>query len=300
MILVGENLNVMSSVLGPAIKNREVKPVQEMAIKEKERGMDYIDINMGPARKQGPETMQWLVKTVQEVADLPLFLDTTNIEAIEAGLKVHKGKAIINSISCKPEVMNALLPLAKKYNAGFVGLLLGSEGIPRDANERAALAVELTTRAAESGIPSEDIWIDPIVLPVSSQQDQVRGCTEFMTMFKDILPGCRATCGLSNVSNGAPSELRPILNRTYLMILEKYGMSSAIVDAFDKELIQIAKGGYPPKVGGENLKKLVWDVVDGKEPVSKGGNLSEEEINYLKTTKVLLGHSLYSHSWLKL
>lgn len=292
MILIGENLNVMSNVINTAIKNREAKPIQEMAIKEKEVGMDYIDINMGPARKLGPETMEWLVKTVQEVVDLPLFLDTTNVEAIEAGLKVHKGKAVINSISCKPEVMNALFPIAKKYNAGFVGLLLGSQGIPRDVNERASFAVELITRAVQEGIPEEDIWLDPIVLPISSQQDQVKGCTEFMEMFKELAPGCKSTCGLSNVSNGAPPKLRPILNQTYLMMLEKYGMCSAIVDAFDEKLANIAKGQK------ENLKKLVWDVMEGKN--IDLGTLSEEEINYVKTTKVLLGHSLYSHSWLKL
>jgi len=292
MILIGENLNVMSNIIGPAIKNRDPGPIQEMAKRQKECGMDYIDINLGPARKQGPETMEWLVKTVQEVVDLPLFLDTTNVEAIEAGLKVHRGKAIINSISCIQERMDALFPLVKKYNAGFVGLVLGPEGIPRDANERAAFAVELITKALEAGISPEDIWLDPIVLPVSSQQDQVKGCTEFMQMFNELAPGCKSTCGLSNVSNGTPTELRPILNQTYLMILENYGMYSAIVDAFDTELVQIAKGAKG------NLKRLVRDIMEGKTIDLTG--LSQEEIDCVKTTKVLSGHSLYSHSWLKL
>lgn len=292
MILIGENLNVMSNIIGPAIKERNPKPIQEMALKQKSAGVDYIDINLGPARKQGAETMEWVVKTVQEVVDLPLSLDTMNVEAMEAGIKALKGKGIINSISCKPEVMTALLPLAKKYNIEFVGLLLGSEGIPRDCAERANLCIELIAKSSETGIPPESIWIDPIVLPVSSQQDQVKGCTEFMEMFKELAPGCKSTCGLSNVSNGSPPELRPILNRAYLMILEKFGLHSAIVDAFDNELVQMAKGGK------ENLKKLVRDVMDGKE--IDPGSLSQEEIDYVKTTKVLLSHSLYSHSWLKL
>ena len=292
MILIGENINIVAKRIGPAIKNREAKPIQELAIKEKEAGMDYLDVNLGPARKQGAELMEWLVKTIQEVVDLPLFLDTTNIEAIEAGLKVHQGKAIINSISCRPERMEALFPLVKKYNCGFVGLLLGTEGIPRDAAERGALAAELLAKAAEKGIPNEDIWLDPIVLPISSQQDQVKGCTEFMQMFRELAPGCKSTCGLSNVSNGTPGELRGLLNCTYLMMLEKYGLTSAIVDAFDSELVKIAKGEK------ENLKNVVWQVMDGKE--LNINNLSPEEVNYLKTTKVLLGLSLYSHSWLKL
>lgn len=274
------------------MKNMEKKPIQELAMKEKEAGMDYLDVNLGPARKQGPELMQWLVKTVQEAVELPLFLDTTNVEAIEAGLKVHKGKAVINSISCKPERMSALFPLAKKYNAGFVGLLLGPEGIPRDATERGALAAELLAKAAETGIAEEDIWIDPIVLPVSSQQDQVKGCTEFMQMFRELAPGSKSTCGLSNVSNGTPEKLRPILNRTYLIMLEKYGLTSAILDVFDEEIIKIAKGER------EDLKKVVWDVMDGKD--LDEGRPSSEETDYAKTARVLLGQSLYSDSWLRL
>ncbi len=292
MILIGENINATSKHFGPAIKERQREIVQDLAIKQKEAGMDYLDINIGPARKQGPELMEWIVTTIQEVVELPLFLDTTNVEAIEAGLKVHKGRAVINSISCKPERIEALFPLVKKYNAGFVGLLLGPEGIPRDASERGMLAAELMAKAAEEGIPNEDIWLDPIVLPVSSQQDQVRGCTEFMQMFRELAPGCRSTCGLSNVSNGTPAELRPILNRTYLIMLEKYGLSSAIVNAFDQELVEIARGGK------ENIKRLVWRMMDGEEPDLN--SLTPEEVDYVKTTKVLLGHSLYSHSWLKL
>lgn len=292
MFLVGENINIVSKKIGLAIKNREAKPIQEMAVKEKEAGMDYLDINLGPARKQGPELMEWLVKTVQEVVDLPLFLDTTNVEALEVGLRVHKGKAVINSISCRPERMEALFPLVKKYGAGFVGLLVGVEGIPRDAGERGVLAAELLAEAAEHGIPNKDIFIDPIVLPVSSQQNQVKSFLEFMQMFQELAPGCGFTCGLSNISNGTPEELRPLLNRTCLIILQKYGMTSAIVDAFDTELVKMARGEK------EDLKKMVWDTVEGKEPPAH--ELNPEGIDYLKTTKVLLGHFLYSHSWLKI
>ncbi|MCK4590333.1 MAG: dihydropteroate synthase [Candidatus Latescibacteria bacterium] len=292
MILIGENINAVSKQFGPAIKERRTEVVQDLALKQKQAGMDYLDVNVGPARKQGPELMEWIVTTIQEVVDLPLFLDTTNVEAIEAGLKVHKGKAVINSISCKPERIEALFPLVKKYNAGFVGLLLGPEGIPRDSSERGMLAAELMAKAADEGIPNEDIWLDPIVLPVSSQQDQVRGCTEFMQMFRELAPGCKSTCGLSNVSNGTPAEFRPILNLTYLIMLEKYGLSSAIVNAFDQELIEITRGGK------EAIKRLIWQVMDGAEP--NLNTLTPEEVDYLKTTRVLLGHSLYSHFWLKL
>jgi 5-methyltetrahydrofolate corrinoid/iron sulfur protein methyltransferase len=292
MILIGENLNVMSKVLGPAMKAREAKPIQEMAAAETEAGVDYIDVNIGPARKAGAELMEWLVKTIQEVTDLPLFLDTTNVEAIEAGLKVHKGKAVINSIMARPERMDALFPLAQKYNAGGVALLWGPQGMPRDDAERGALAAELMIKAAEYGVPNEDLWFDPIVTPVNTQQDQIKSCTEFMMMFRDLAPESQATCGLSNVSNGAPDHLRPILNQTYIMMLQKHGMSSAIVDAFDADLKAAARGER------QALVDLVWRVMDGEEVDM--GSLDKEEVDYVKTARLLMGQSLYSDSWLEL
>ena len=292
MILIGENINVMSTKIGAAMKNKDAKPIRELALAQQKAGMDYMDINIGPSKRRGPDVMDWIVKTIQEVVDLPLFLDTMNVEAIETGLKVHKGEAVINSIMCRPERMEALFPLAKKYDAAFVGLLWGVEGMPRDAAERGANAAELMAAATEQGIEDEKMWLDPIVAPVSSQQDQVQALLEFMEMFKEMAPGCKSTCGLSNVSNGSPNELRPILNQTYLMMLMKYGLDSAIVSAFDTDLVAIARGER------EDLVNLVHRVMEGEDV--DPGTLTQEEVDTVKTTKVLLGHSLYSHSWLKL
>ncbi|MFH1006666.1 MAG: dihydropteroate synthase [Candidatus Latescibacterota bacterium] len=292
MILIGENINVMSTSIGIAMKNKDAKPIREMALAQQKAGLDYMDINIGPSKRKGPDVMDWIVKTVQEVVDLPMFLDTTNAEAIEVGLKAHKGEAVINSISCRPERMQVLFPLVKRYDAAFVGLLWGIEGMPRDAAERGGNAAELMAAAAEEGIDEGKMWMDPIVTPVSAQQDQVCALLEFMEMCKDIAPTSKTTCGLSNVSNGAPEELRPIINQTYLMMLMKHGLDSAIVNAYDTELIAIARGEQ------EDLMNLVHRVMDGEE--MDRGSLSKEELDYVKTTKVLLGHSLYSHSWLKL
>jgi 5-methyltetrahydrofolate corrinoid/iron sulfur protein methyltransferase len=236
--------------------------------------------------------MEWVVKTVQEVTDVMLCLDTTNVEAMEAGLKVCKKKALINSISARPDRLDVLMPIAKKYNAAYIALSLGVEGIPRDANERALLTAEHLAKAAEYGIPEEDMWVDPIVLPTNTQQIQVQGCTEFMMMLGDIAPACKSTCGLSNISNGAPDHLRPILNRTYAIFLKRYGMYSAIADAFDQELQTIAKGKRP------EIEALVHKVMDG-EALSLAG-LSKEEADYVKTARVLVGQTLYSDSWLDL
>ena len=299
MILIGENLNIMVKTIGQAMKERDPKPIQELAVAEAEAGVDYIDVNLGPARKGGEELMEWMVKTVQEVVDLPLYLDTTNVSAVEAGLKVYKnkqGKAVINSIMCRPERMEAQIPLVSKYDAGMVALLWGPEGMPRDAAERGLLAADILMRAAEAGVAGEDIWVDPIVTPVNVQQNQLIECNQFMSeleMIAEVLvPGCRSTCGLSNVSNGAPEHLRPILNQTYMIMLEKNGMKSCIVDAFDKDLHDVARGKKA------EMADLVHQVMDGSE--QDMGSLSKEARDYVKTAKVILGHSLYSDSWLEL
>lgn len=292
MLIIGENLNVISKKIGAALKDRDPGPIREMAEAEAAAGVDLIDVNLGPARKAGAELMEWVVKTVQEVTDIPLSLDTSNVEAMEAGLKAAKSRPLINSVSARPERMEALLPLAKKYDASFIALTLGVEGIPRDANERGLLAAEHLAKAAEYGLREEDMWIDPIALPINTQQIQVQGCTEFVMMLPELAPNCKSTCGLSNTSNGAPDHLRGILNRTYAIFLKRYGMHSVIADAFDKELRRIAKGERP------DLEALVHRVMDG-EPVETAG-LSTEETDYVKTARVLMGQTLYSDSWLEI
>jgi 5-methyltetrahydrofolate corrinoid/iron sulfur protein methyltransferase len=155
MILVGENLNIMSKSLGPALRERNPEPVREMARLEDAADIDYLDLNIGPARKAGDEFMSWVVQTVQAVTKKPLSLDTTNPLAMEAGLKVCKNKTLINSISLQPDRLAAELPFINKYNADMIGLLWGVEGMPRDANERCMLAVDLVYKANEQGISNE-------------------------------------------------------------------------------------------------------------------------------------------------
>lgn len=292
MVLIGENINIMSKTIGPAIKERDPGPIQDLTRAEVEAGVDYLDLNIGPARKGGDELMTWVVNTVQEVTDKPLSLDTTNLVAMEAGLKTCKGKALINSISLQPDRLEQGLQLAKQYNADLIALLWGAEGMPRDANERAMHAVDFVYKANGIGIPNEKIWIDPIVSPVSVEINQVKACVEFMTMVGEIAPGCQSTVGLSNISNGTPTPLRPWLNRTYMIMLMKYGLCSAIVDAFDADLIKIARGERP------EIVSLVHRIMDGNPPDLS--SLSKEEVKYAKTARVLTGESLYSHSWLEI
>jgi len=294
MILIGENMNIMSIKYGKAMKEKDAKTIQELAVQEQKAGMDYIDLNIGPAGRIGEELMQWMVKTVQEVVDLPCALDTSNVAAIKAGLKVHKGRALINSISAREDRLEALLPLAKEFDADFVGLLWGPEGMPRDEHERGALAEVIRSSAAAQGIPMERIWLDPIVTPVNVQQNQVMALYNFMRDYYSagVFEGCTSTCGLSNVSNGPPEHLRPILNQTYMVMLKRFGMGSAIVDTFDTELHKFARGEMA------DIEQLVYKVCDGEEV--NLSSLGQEEADYVKTARVLMGHSLYSDSWLQI
>jgi 5-methyltetrahydrofolate corrinoid/iron sulfur protein methyltransferase len=291
MILIAENINVMSQTIGPALKERRAEPIQALAKAETAAGVQYLDLNIGPAKKFGHELMPWLVGIIQEVSDLPLSLDTTNVVAIEEGLKLCKKRPIINSISLQPERIEQTLPLVKKYNAEMIGLLWGVDGMPRDANERCMHTVDLIYKANELGIPNEDIWIDPIVTPISGEINQVTACVEFMGMLKDIAPGCKSIVGLSNVSNGTPDHLRPILNRTYFIMLMRNGLYSAIVDAFDKEMQAIAFGKRP------NLVSIVHRAMDG-ESIDLAG-ITKEERDYVKSVRVLTGQQLFSNSWLE-
>jgi 5-methyltetrahydrofolate corrinoid/iron sulfur protein methyltransferase len=145
--------------------------------------------------------------------------------------------------------------------------------------------------ANELGIPNEDIWVDPILLPVSADQQQAVQAIEFIKILGDVLPGVKSTIGLSNLSNGTPEELRAILNRTYMVMLGRYGQYSVIADALDKELINLNKGKMP------RIVDLIYKAMDGEEIALS--SLSEKERDYVKTTKVLLAETLYSHMWLE-
>ncbi|MFC1917151.1 dihydropteroate synthase [Chloroflexota bacterium] len=292
MFLIGENLNVISQTLGPALKEKNAGPIQEMAKAETAAGIDLIDLNIGPARRGGEELMDWVVKTVQAVTDKKLSLDTTNQSAMEAGLKVYQGTPLINSVSLQTDRLERGLELAQKYNADLIGLLWSNEGMPRDANERAMYTVDFTYKANEMGIPNERIWIDPIISPVCVEINQVKAGVEFMMMLGDIAPGCKSTVGLSNISNGAPNDLRHWLNRTYMVMLMRYGLHSAIVDAFDKDLSDLARGKR------QDIVELIHKMMDGESPDMS--SLSDELKKYAKTTRVLLGESLYSDSWLEI
>lgn len=291
MILIGENIHIISKAVSEAVRERNPAYIQELARDQTAAGADLLDLNLGPARKDPEAVGSWLVNTVQEVTDLPVSLDTMNPAAMEAGLKLCKKRPLLNSASGKAESIENMMPLAVKYNTQVVVSVITDLGCPPDVDSRVESIMETVAHANGLGIPNEDIWVDPIILPVSADQKQVREALEFIKILPDLLPGVKSVVGLSNVSNGTPAHLRGILNRTYMLMLEKNGLYSAIADVLDPELVELNLGGQ------SNIRGLVYKVMDGS-PVDMAG-LSEQECNYVKTARVLMGEALYSHAWLE-
>ena len=291
---IAESINIMGTRSGSAMKERIQGPVQEMAKEETAAGATYLDLNIGPARKDGTELMPWVVETVQDTVDTPLCLDSTNTDAMAAGFKVVKNKtqAIMNSISAQPERMEALIPVAAEADCDVIALLWGPDGMPRDSAERAAMSVDLMMALNEAGIANEKILFDPIGTPITLGADQIAAGLEFMMMLQDIAPGAGSTVGLSNVSNGVAEHLRKYLDRTYMIMLMKYGLSTAIVNAYDAELMAICRGER------QDLVDMVHGMMDGNDPDQS--TLEGTALEHYKTYKTLSGQTIFSESWLEL
>ncbi|HID03867.1 MAG TPA: dihydropteroate synthase [Desulfobacterales bacterium] len=291
---IAESINIMGTRSGGAMKDRVQGPVQEMAKEETDAGASYLDLNIGPARKDGIELLPWVVGTVEAVSDLPLCLDTTNMDAMAAGFKAVKNKeqALMNSISAQPERMEQMIPVAAEMKCDVIALLWGADGMPRDSAERATMSVDLMMAMNEGGVPNEKILFDPIGTPITLGADQINAGLEFMMMLPDIAPGAGSTVGLSNVSNGVADHLRKHLDRTYLIMLMKYGISTAIVNSYDAELMAICKGERQEHVD------MVHAMMDGDDPGASG--LSGVALEHYKTYKALSGQTVFSESWLEL
>lgn len=236
MLVIGELINGMYKVVRKAITERDKVAIQRLAKEQVEAGADVLDVNTGPVAGTPEDTMKWLVECIQEAVDVPLCLDSTKAGVIEEGLKIAKKRAIINSTNADDEKMNVLLPLAKKYSAQIIALTTDKSGVPRDRHKRSELALKIISSCMEAGINSEDVFIDPVVLPVNVAQAQAIELLESLREFKLISdPPPQTVVGLSNISQG--TKLRSLINRTFLVMAVANGLSAAIVDPLDKELM---------------------------------------------------------------
>ncbi|MDD5450213.1 MAG: dihydropteroate synthase [Candidatus Omnitrophica bacterium] len=236
MLIIGELINGMYKQVAAAIAGKDKKAIQGLARQQAENGANMLDVNVGPSSGNPQEAMKWLVETIQEAVEAPLCLDSTKPAVIEAGLKLAKKKALINSTTADDEKLNTLLPLAKRYNAGIIGLTMDKTGVPRDRYKRSEHALKIISSCMEQGMDLGDVYIDPIVLPVNVAQPQALEVLESLREFKVISdPPPKTVVGLSNVSQGT-SE-RNLINRTFLVMAAAFGLGAAILDPLDKDLM---------------------------------------------------------------
>lgn len=233
MLIIGERLSIISKKVREAIQNKDKAPIQQIATEQWRAGAHMIEANIGPAEEDGEALMEWFVTTIQEAVPLPVSLDTTNPKAMEAGLRVHNnqwGKPLVNSTSLDPERF-IMLELAAKYDAPIIALTVGKGGLPRDAEERVEIALKLMEKAGEYGVSMENIYLDPLVMQISGSQNQAKEVLRAIKLFQELNdPPMKTVVGLSNLSNGCPRHLRPLLNRYYLALLMYEGLSAAIVN----------------------------------------------------------------------
>ncbi|MGI6578007.1 MAG: carbon monoxide dehydrogenase/acetyl-CoA synthase methytransferase subunit [Eubacteriales bacterium] len=239
-IIIGERIHCISPVIRRAISERNPEPILKRAKEQIDAGAQYIDVNIGPAESDGEELMKWIVTLLQENFDnIPLSLDTVNSKAIEAGLSVYnrsKGKPIINSANAGDRITN--IDLAAEHDA-IVLALCSKEGIPTDNDERMLYCQEMLERGMSLGMDPMDLWFDPLFLVIKGMQDKQTEVLEAIHMISEM--GLNTTGGLSNVSNGMPKQIRPIVDSAMLAMAMQCGLTSAIANPCDQRLMETIK-----------------------------------------------------------
>lgn len=239
-ITIGERIHVISPAIRKALRDRDPAPILARGREQVEAGATYLDVNIGPADRDGEELMLWAVRILQEeFPGIPLCLDTANAKAIEAGLKIYDysaGKPIINSADAGSRL--AMVDLAAQYNAMVIGLC-AKEGIPRDNDERIQYCTEILERAMTVGLAPEDVLFDPLFVVIKGMQDKQQEVLEALRQISDM--GLYTTGGLSNVSNGCPKELRSLIDSVFCAMAIQCGLTSAIINPLDKRLMDVIK-----------------------------------------------------------
>lgn len=235
MLVVGELINASRKAVGEAIKAQDAQYIQQVARDQREAGADFIDVNAGIFVGQESEYLQWLVKTVQEAVDAPCCIDSPDPKAIEAALSVHKGIAMINSISLEKERYNALIPLIAGTDLKIVALCMSDEGMPETMDARLKIASKLIDGLVKNNVSLDNIYVDPLVQPISVNNtfavEFINSVEAIMTRF----PGVHTICGLSNVSYGLP--VRKFMNHAFAIMAIGKGLDGLIINPLDKMMM---------------------------------------------------------------
>lgn len=234
MLIVGELINASRKSVKGFIEQRDTDAICDLAVRQVEHGADYVDVNAGVFIDQEADCLKWLVKTVQKAVDTPCCIDSPDPSAIESALAGHRGTAMINSISLEKKRWDSLVPLVAGSGCKVIALCMSDEGMPRTADERLAIADKLIGGLTQHNVPIDDIYVDPLVQPVAT--DQTFG-TAFLQAVERIMtgfPGVHTMCGLSNVSFGLPE--RGFLNQTFMSMAITRGLDGAIINPLDRKM----------------------------------------------------------------
>jgi cobalamin-dependent methionine synthase I len=264
-----------------------------------------VDINLGPRKKDWAEVFPWIIKAVEQVVDVPLSIDTTNVDGMEAALKsITKAQPILNSTSAEPERLEKIPLLAKKYGAKVIALTMRSEGIPIEADARVNIAVEqLIPRMMEIDFPMENLIIDPLVLTCSGCQQYCPHLIETVRTLQYAWdPAPQISVGLSNVSNAVPNENRPLINRVYLAMLMGVGLQMMIANPFDQEQNDVIRW-IETKDTSNPLARVYNKIADrtaaGEEiELADFDTTDPDQSAIWKTTQILLNKVIYADSYL--
>ena len=242
MVIVGEKINTSLKGITEAIKAKDKEFIQELAVRQSKQGSDYIDVNCGTLIDVEEEMLPWLVEIVQEVVDKPCCIDSPNPKALEAALKVHKGVPMINSITAEKSRYDDVINLVKQYDAKIVALLIDdANGISPSDEVRTKIGIELINKMHEDGIQYENMYIDPLIQPISTDSNMGLVALNTIANIKQNFPEVHFMCGLSNISFGLPN--RGLLNRTYLAMCMHAGLDGAVLDPGNSKMMSMIFAG---------------------------------------------------------
>ncbi len=235
MLIIGEKINTTLKQAKEIVERKDAKALQELAKRQIDAGASMVDVNVGTRIKTETEDMKWAIKTIQEALDVACCIDSPNPEVLKAGLEVHRGKALINSTTAEKKRLEDVLASIKNFDCKVVALTMDDEGIPEDAEKRYRIAAGLIERLNREGFALDDIYIDPLIRPISTNPDSGKAVLDAIGKISTSFPGVHIICGLSNISFGLPR--RSLLNRVYLAMAMAKGLDAALVDPLDKDLM---------------------------------------------------------------
>ncbi|MFQ6067346.1 MAG: methyltetrahydrofolate cobalamin methyltransferase [bacterium] len=241
MFIIGEKINTSVKDVEKAVEKKDAAFIQDLARSQVKAGADALDVNVGTRIHTEVEDMKWAIEVIQEAVEVPLCIDSPNPKVLEAGLTQHKGKAIINSVTAEKNRVEGILPLLKRFRSKVIGLTMDETGIPEDIRTRYAVAERLVNLLTQEGVALKDIYLDPLVRPISTNSKGGWTVLEAMRKIRDSFEGIHLICGLSNISFGLPR--RRLLNRVFLSMAMSRGLDAVILDPLDKQMISVIRAG---------------------------------------------------------